>query len=284
MNQCIVTLGLMTTLSLVSCTQVSNTVSSKAVTPDHPTASGETPRSQPINSLSPSADVRTQSQKSAVSSSGELAQLWSQESGSRIDVRSEPSEQSNSLYSGQVGDKGRVFDMTRDNSGQMWHKVRLDSGIEGWVKGQFVQLTDNINSLERPFVVMGQTWIQAQPSNDAPNIGQLQGGEVVKAQKIVRDQYKNPWFYIGKGWVGHEFLYRPACISFNGNPLMVVGVGGADVLGEPSLKAPVTARLDGGAAVPPLRKLTNDDGTWFEMEKGWVNGKALFYPTCQDQK
>src|SRR3712207_4987973 len=112
MNNCMATLGLVATLSLVGCTQASEITFLKPTTPARTTASP----SQETNLPSSSADVATQNQKSAATS-GEPVQLHTQEAENRIDVRSEPSKQAKSVYSGQVGDKGRAFDMTRDSTG-----------------------------------------------------------------------------------------------------------------------------------------------------------------------
>jgi hypothetical protein len=164
----------------------------------------------------------------------------------------------------------------------MWYKVSLESGVEGWVLGQFIEVNYGIDSPKNPAVVIGGTWILAQPKNDAPQIEEIQGGEVVEVSRNARDEHNATWSYIGKGWVANEFLLRPTCLRFNGNPLMVVEVGGTAAMEKPNRQAQVAARLDGGNVFFPQRKLTNNDGTWFQMEKGWVDGKALFYPTCQD--
>ncbi len=39
---------------------------------------------------------------------------------------------------------------------------------------------------------------------------------------------------MGKGWVSGKFLFQPACLRFNGNPMMVVNVSGAAELARRS--------------------------------------------------
>lgn len=60
--------------------------------------------------------------------------------GSRINVRSAPSTQAASPHYGLEGDRVRVLRKTRVADGALWYYVRFDSGAEGWVRGDLIQV------------------------------------------------------------------------------------------------------------------------------------------------
>lgn len=69
------------------------------------------------------------------------ARLTAQNPSSWINVRSAPSTQATNPSRGQVGDRVVVLDQTRGQDGYRWYRVRTDTQIEGWVRGDFVVFT-----------------------------------------------------------------------------------------------------------------------------------------------
>lgn len=68
--------------------------------------------------------------------------LVSRDRGSQINVRSEPSTESRAKHYGYAGDRVEVSDSTEGDDGYIWFYVRFSSsGAEGWVRGDFIQLS-----------------------------------------------------------------------------------------------------------------------------------------------
>lgn len=60
--------------------------------------------------------------------------------GRRINVRSAPNTASDASYYGSVGDRVQVLDATDSNDGYRWYYIKLLSGINGWVRGDLVNV------------------------------------------------------------------------------------------------------------------------------------------------
>jgi len=65
------------------------------------------------------------------------------QSGRRINVRSAPSLASNASNYGSAGDPVQIIDATDSNDGYRWYYVKLLSGINGWVRGDLVNVQES---------------------------------------------------------------------------------------------------------------------------------------------
>ncbi|WP_439345190.1 SH3 domain-containing protein [Vacuolonema iberomarrocanum] len=66
--------------------------------------------------------------------------------GSQVNVRSAPSVNAPSPSYGLVGDRVEVLNDTRGDDGFTWYYVRFPaSGVEGWMRGDFVQSINDPN-------------------------------------------------------------------------------------------------------------------------------------------
>ncbi|MBD3886408.1 protein kinase [Phormidium tenue FACHB-886] len=68
------------------------------------------------------------------------AQLAGQSPGSRINIRAAPSTRSNSPHYGLVGDFVTALKAAQGEDGNKWYFVRFSSGVEGWVRQDFIKL------------------------------------------------------------------------------------------------------------------------------------------------
>lgn len=69
--------------------------------------------------------------------------LMTQERGAQINVRSQPSTQSEILHYGVGGDWVAVLDVQESDDGYIWFYVKFDgTNAEGWIRGDFLQLRD----------------------------------------------------------------------------------------------------------------------------------------------
>ncbi|MGI0486919.1 SH3 domain-containing protein [Pantanalinema rosaneae CENA516] len=62
--------------------------------------------------------------------------------GSRVNVRLAPSTSAASPHYGIDGDRVQVMNSTRGGDGYTWYHVKFRSGATGWVRGDFVDLTN----------------------------------------------------------------------------------------------------------------------------------------------
>lgn len=68
--------------------------------------------------------------------------LRTADAGSRVNVRSAPSTSATSPHYGIDGDRVQVFDSTRGGDGYTWYYIKFRSGATGWVRGDFIDLTN----------------------------------------------------------------------------------------------------------------------------------------------
>ncbi|NET39353.1 MAG: SH3 domain-containing protein [Cyanothece sp. SIO1E1] len=78
------------------------------------------------------------------------AVLIGKDVGSEINVRSEPTTESNSLTYGLVGDQVQVMSEARGRDGYTWYRVQFESGDEGWIRGDLVKLSAISNVQAKP--------------------------------------------------------------------------------------------------------------------------------------
>ncbi|HEY9616573.1 MAG TPA: SH3 domain-containing protein [Microcoleaceae cyanobacterium] len=76
------------------------------------------------------------------SPSNRVGYLHTADPGSRVNVRSAPSTNANSPHYGIDGDRVQVFDSTRGGDGYTWYYIKFRSGATGWVRGDFIDLTN----------------------------------------------------------------------------------------------------------------------------------------------
>lgn len=74
------------------------------------------------------------------------ARIVGETPGSQVNVRSAPSVNAPSPSYGLVGDRVEVLNDTRGDDGFTWYYVRFPaSGVEGWMRGDFVQSINDPN-------------------------------------------------------------------------------------------------------------------------------------------
>jgi hypothetical protein len=70
---------------------------------------------------------------------GETAILYTQDTGSQINIRSNPTTQSNSPHYGYGGDVVVILNEVLGSDDYYWYYVRFQgSQAEGWVRGDFI--------------------------------------------------------------------------------------------------------------------------------------------------
>ncbi|MGB3402717.1 MAG: SH3 domain-containing protein [Microcoleaceae cyanobacterium] len=74
------------------------------------------------------------------SPTGEIARLFTQDIGSEINIRSNPTTQSNSPHYGYDGDPVVILNEVLGSDDYYWYYVRFqNSQAEGWVRGDFIE-------------------------------------------------------------------------------------------------------------------------------------------------
>ena len=142
------------TLGVVGCRRGPTNASSDGVTPDAtfsaPTEAGAARPSTPLDLAD--ADTQNQADAEAVPL-GELvdppqaAILTAEDDLAEINLRSQPSTESDILGYGLVGDPITLLRSLEAEDGYGWYYLRFDeSGIEVWVRGDFI----DIQSVELP--------------------------------------------------------------------------------------------------------------------------------------
>lgn len=75
------------------------------------------------------------------STAARSAVLSATDPSSEINVRSQPSVESDSPHYGVVGDRVQVLRETRGSDGNTWYFVKFaDTEVEGWVRGDFIEV------------------------------------------------------------------------------------------------------------------------------------------------
>jgi uncharacterized protein YgiM (DUF1202 family) len=94
------------------------------------TANTETPASETSSDATSSATERTEAEQTAI--------LTAQEPESAINVRQEASTSAAVQEVAYVGDAVQIEDTRQGEDGQTWYKVQFESGVTGWVRGDFI--------------------------------------------------------------------------------------------------------------------------------------------------
>lgn len=87
---------------------------------------------------------------SAQTLASRTATLVGQDQGSQINVRSRPSTSAPIQHYGLVGDSVTVLQETNGSEGYTWFFVQFPSQATGWVRGDFVALSNRPSSPDRP--------------------------------------------------------------------------------------------------------------------------------------
>jgi len=96
-------------------------------------------RSDFIQSSNAESGSESESDRNTISFP-QAATLTGSTPGSRVNVRSAPSTQADSPHYGLVGDRVTVLSQTQNAEGTLWYQVQFESGAEGWVRSDFVQV------------------------------------------------------------------------------------------------------------------------------------------------
>ncbi|MGJ3246377.1 MAG: SH3 domain-containing protein [Elainellaceae cyanobacterium] len=116
--------------------------------PSSPTASDRTPSPSPSPSPTPTPPLdeddtpRSPTQPGSAINPRRAALLAANEPGSQINVRSQPTTQSNAPHYGVPGDRVQVLREADGADGYTWYYVRFDgSGAEGWIREDFISFS-----------------------------------------------------------------------------------------------------------------------------------------------
>ncbi|MGJ3250215.1 MAG: SH3 domain-containing protein [Elainellaceae cyanobacterium] len=116
--------------------------------PSSPAAPERTPSPDPSPSPTPTPTPEedgasgSPTQPGSAINPSRAALLAANEPGSRINVRSEPTTQSNAPHYGIPGDRVQVIREAEGAEGYTWYYVKFDSsGAEGWVREDFISFS-----------------------------------------------------------------------------------------------------------------------------------------------
>jgi hypothetical protein len=156
----------------------------------------------------------------AQSSTNRAAVLVGQQPGSRINVRSAPSTTASVQHFGLVGDAVNVLQERRGPDGYTWFLVQFpNSRVTGWVRGDFVQLSDS----------SGSSSLQTLPNADGVQFRALtyQRAESISAPAleaaIVRELSGNT--------TGIRYLYNTIDLNDDGRDEVIAYLLGSSVCG-----------------------------------------------------
>ncbi len=139
------------------------------------------------------------------------ATLITQDTGSRINVRSAPSTSASTPHYGLPGDRVEITRSSMARDGYQWFYVQFSSKAEGWVRGDFVRYTEGMAE----YGILGgkpgdRINVRSTPSIKAtsPHYG-IEGDVVRLVGQTVRDGYA--WHYVefpsgAKGWVRGDLV------------------------------------------------------------------------------
>ena len=140
------------------------------------------------------------------------ARLSGAEPGSRVNVRSAPSTQASSPHYGIVGDRVETLQATQGDDGYTWYYIKFESGAQGWVRGDFV---DVISSSGSTGVLSsssgGQINVRSAPSTQASSPHYGVEGDRVQVLRKIRVEDGALWYFVrfdsgAEGWVRGDLI------------------------------------------------------------------------------
>jgi hypothetical protein len=151
----IVKIGMSLLLSsslLVACGGGDSTSSDATTELEEPTAETVTP-SEPETPTAPTEPAEPPSTPGTAISPPQAATLTATQADAQINLRSQPTTESNSPGYGLVGDPVQLLRAAEGEGELTWYYVKFDkSGAEGWIRGDFIRTGGNgaNNSLSGP--------------------------------------------------------------------------------------------------------------------------------------
>jgi serine/threonine-protein kinase len=151
----------------------------------------------------------------ALTALAQPAVLVGKQPGSRVNVRSSPSTSAPSPSYGLVGDRVTVLNTTNTPDGYTWHYVQFPSGTKGWVRGDFVRITDEGVKADQAVLVGKQPGsrvnVRSSPSTSAPSPSYGLVGDKVEILSFTNAPDGYRWYYVKfksgvKGWVRGDFV------------------------------------------------------------------------------
>lgn len=140
------------------------------------------------------------------------ATLIARESGSRINVRSQPTVTATAPHYGLAGDRVVVTRAVMGRDNYQWNYVKFPSGAAGWVRGDFVSYASD----DAEFGILGGNLgdrinVRSGPSTSAssPHFGVQ--GDVVQLLKQTRGRDGYTWQFVqfpsgAQGWVRGDLV------------------------------------------------------------------------------
>jgi uncharacterized protein YgiM (DUF1202 family) len=140
------------------------------------------------------------------------ARLSGAEPGSRINVRSAPSTQASSPHYGLVGDRVETLQATQGDDGYTWYYIKFGSGAQGWVRGDFVSVS-NYSDLTGVLSSSsgGRINVRSAPSTQAASPHYGVEGDRVQVLKKTRVEDGALWYFVrfdsgAEGWVRGDLI------------------------------------------------------------------------------
>lgn len=99
----------------------------------------------------------------ALPAEAQPARLTSRNPGSAINVRTAPTTQAAAPSVGFAGDRVEILSQTRGADGFIWYRVRFSSGVQGWVRGDFV-MPLSAAATPAPTVIAPPVTVRPNPS------------------------------------------------------------------------------------------------------------------------
>lgn len=98
------------------------------------------PEADQSSGAPPSEQAAAAAQPGTVINPPRPAVLQGDRPDTQINVRSQPTTQSDSVSGGAVGESVDLLRLAEGEGGYTWYYARFSTGVEGWVRGDFVDL------------------------------------------------------------------------------------------------------------------------------------------------
>lgn len=261
--------------------------------PPNPTASTETTIATPASST-PTAASPTPAPAPAgtlpapPAPAPAMAVIVAENPEAGINVRSQPTTESNPVLAVKPGDRATVIKQTLGKDTYTWYNLEfVDSKTKGWVRGDFVEikpqakatptapqsLPQNVGSITAP-VGMFVT-LQTTPAEKTATPHKALSGQKVKLLKMVKGEDGLAWYEVqflekaeAKGWVRGNQVRLLANFAQPRTAVLSAPAGRIiEFYSEPTLNKALPLRGISGEQVKVLQQVKGDNGyAWYSVQ------------------
>jgi uncharacterized protein YgiM (DUF1202 family) len=231
----------------------------------------------------------------------QVGQLTADDPESAINLRSQPTVNSEQVSYGIVGDRVQVLRTAQGDDGYPWYYVQFtEYEAEGWVRGDFVQLEtaprpssstgenppspseispSTATAITNPDGIPAQVSgtergisVHRSPNVEAEIVSTVSGGDRVTAYDTVTDTQGNTWAYIEVGEAAGWVLGGVTPITTPPIPNREQGVvqTPVEVLAAPHPDASIMGSLPAGSPVTILTQRQDYAHIESGIVRGWI--------------